>query len=188
MSHPADDDVTALLAAASAGDREAEARFVEVVYHQLHKLAAYIMRGESGMVTLQTTALVNEALIHLCGGRSIDAKDQRHFFNTAAQQMRRILIDRARAKRAAKRNGQNVSLEEAGQIPLERPEELVALDDGLQLLKSIDPAAERVVELKYFGGYTDEETAAILEVNVAKVRRDWTYARAWLHEHLTKKR
>lgn len=180
------DSLNELLAAASRGDAEAEARFVEVVYKQLHKMAGYILRGERAVVTLQTTALVNEALVHLCGDHALKANDHRHFLNTAAQQMRRILIDRARAKNAAKRQGLQVALEAAGQVPLERPEELVALDDALKELQMIDPKAERVVELKYFGGYTDEETADILEVNVARVRRDWTYARAWLHDYLTK--
>jgi RNA polymerase sigma factor (TIGR02999 family) len=158
---------------------------VDAVYRQLHRMAAKILRGERPGVTFQTTALVNEALVHLFEGKPLRAADQRHFLNIAAQQMRRILIDRARARYAIKRDGVKVSLEDAGNISLERPDELVALDDALNELGEADAAAAKVVELKYFGGYTDEETAEILEVNVAKVRRDWAYARAWLHDRLT---
>lgn len=178
-------DLETILAKASNGDAAAQDQFVELVYQQLHRLAAHILRGEQPVLTLQTTALVNEALLHVCGERALKANDQRHFFNTAAQQMRRILIDRARARSAGKRQGAQLSLEDAGQIPVERSQELIALDDALHTLAQIDPAAERVVELKYFGGYTDQETADILQINVARVRRDWTYARAWLHDYLS---
>jgi RNA polymerase sigma factor (TIGR02999 family) len=177
-------NLSEILASASRGDLAAQDQFVEAVYQQLHKLAAHMLRGEKAVLTLQTTALVNESLLQLCGGRFMTANDERHFFNTAAQQMRRILIDRARARSAVKRDGVRLSLEDAGQIPLERPGELIALDDALKALAEIDAAAERVVELKYFGGYTDQETADILEINIARVRREWTYARAWLHDFL----
>jgi RNA polymerase sigma factor (TIGR02999 family) len=137
-------------------------------------------------MTFQTTALVNEALLHLFAGKTLEASDHRHFLNIAAQQMRRILIDRARAHHAAKRDAMKVSLEDAGNISLERPAELLALDDALKALSEVEPRAAKVVEQKYFGGYTDEETAEILGINVAKVRRDWSYARAWLHDYLTR--
>jgi RNA polymerase sigma-70 factor, ECF subfamily len=178
-------DLTLLLAAAAEGDIAARDRFVETVYREIHRLASRILSGERAGVTLQTTALVNEALLRLFGEKVLAANDRHHFLNVAAVQMRRLLVDRARAHNAAKRKGEHISLEDAGQISLERSAELVALDDALKALAAADPAAAEVVEKKYFGGYTDEETAAILRINVAKVRRDWVYARAWLHDYLS---
>lgn len=178
-------DLTAILEAAAGGDLEARDQFVEAVYRQLHRLAGGILHGDRPGVTLQTTALVNEALLHLFGDKIPKSNDRKHFLNIAAQQMRRILIDRARAHDSAKRKGLTVSLEDAGQIPMDRSAEIVALDEGLKALAEIDPAAADVVEKKYFGGYTDEETAEILGVSLSRVRRDWTYARAWLHDYLT---
>ncbi len=179
-------DLNEVLAAAAAGDLAARDQFVDAVYRQLHRLASRIMRGEREAMTFQTTALVNEALLHLFAGKALQASDHRHFLNIAAQQMRRILIDRARSHHAAKRNAMKVSLEDAGNISLERSAELLALDDALKALSEVEPTAAKVVEQKYFGGYTDEETAEILGINVAKVRRDWSYARAWLHDYLTR--
>jgi RNA polymerase sigma-70 factor (ECF subfamily) len=180
-------DFDLLLAAAAQGDLAARDHFIEKVYRQLHRLASVILSGERKGGTLQTTALVNEALLHLVGDKVLRANDRRHFLNVAAVQMRRILIDRARARNAEKRSGgAKVSLEDAGQISLDRSAELIALDDALIALSEIDPAAADVVEKKYFGGYTDQETAEILGVNVAQVRRDWAYARAWLHDHLVR--
>jgi RNA polymerase sigma factor (TIGR02999 family) len=180
-----DNDIEVLLASAAAGDLAARDQFIEKVYRQLHRLAAVILSGEQKGGTLQTTALVNEALLHLIGDRVLKVNDRRHFLNVAAVQMRRILIDRARARCSEKRRHGKVSLEDAGQIAFDRSEELVALDDALKDLEQVDPAAAEVVEKKYFGGYTDQETAEILGVNVAKVRRDWTYARAWLHDYIS---
>ena len=144
------------------------------------------MSGERPGGTLQATALVNEAFLRLFGDRMITITDRRHFLNIAARQMRRIVIDRARAHGAEKRRGIHISFEDAGQISLDRDAELVELDDALQALSDIDTAAAEVVEKKYFGGYTDQETADILGISVAKVRRDWAYARAWLHDHLVR--
>jgi RNA polymerase sigma factor (TIGR02999 family) len=184
MTDSSDGDLTLLLAAAAEGDLAARDQFVETVYRELHRLASRILSGERAGVTLQTTALVNEALLRLFGEKVLVANDRHHFLNVAAVQMRRLLVDRARTHNAAKRKGVHVSLEDAGQISLERSAELVALDDALKALAVADPAAAEVVEKKYFGGYTDEETAEILGINVAKLRRDWVYARAWLHDYL----
>lgn len=178
--------MTGLLEAMSNGDAAARETFIEAVYDRLHRIASRVLSGERDSLTFQTTALVNEALVHLFGGKSLAAESQAHFLNIAAQQMRRILIDRARAHQAAKRSSVKVSLDEAaGQFSLERAAELVELDDALKQLAEVDPAAAAVVEQKYFGGYTDEETANILGIHVAKVRRDWAYARAWLHDYLS---
>lgn len=129
---------------------------------------------------------MNEALLRLFSGQQLRANNRKHFLNIAARQMRRVLIDRARAHGSAKRKGIPIELDDAGEIYTERSAELVALDDALNALAEIDPAAADVVEKKYFGGYTDEETAAILETNVTRVRRDWAYARAWLHDYLSR--
>ncbi len=185
--HPsADENLEALLHAAAEGDLAARDEFVEKIYHQLHRLAGVILSGEKKGGTLQTTALVNEALIHMIGPQVLKVNDRRHFLNVAAVQMRRILIDRARARSAGKRRHGRISLEDAGQISLDRSAELVELDDALKELARVDPAAAEVVEKKYFGGYTDEETAEILGIHVSKVRRDWAYARAWLHDFMDK--
>jgi RNA polymerase sigma factor (TIGR02999 family) len=187
MNEGKDQDLTSLLAAAAGGDQAARDQFVEVTYSYLHNLAGRIMSAEAASPTLQPTLLVNEALLRLFSGQPLQASNRKHFLNIAARQMRRVLIDRARAHRSSKRQGAVMNIDDAPQISvaMERSAELVALDDALQALAEVDPSAAEVVEKKFFGGYTDEETAAILEISLAQVRRDWTYARAWLHEHLT---
>lgn len=184
MEWAASGDLTTLLARAGQGDLKARDEFVERVYRQLHRLAGSILNGERKGGTLQTTALVNEALLNLMGDQVLKLNDRRHFLNVAAVQMRRILIDRARARNADKRRGGKISLEDAGQIPIRHSAELMALDDALTALEAADPAAAEVVVQKYFGGYTDSETAKILGVNVARVRRDWEYARLWLYDFM----
>jgi RNA polymerase sigma-70 factor, ECF subfamily len=180
-----DSDLTDLLTAASAGDIEARDRFIEAIYQELHRRASRLLSLERPDHTLRTTALVNEALLRLLGSRVLAVKDRNHFLNIAAQQMQRILIEYARGRSANKRKGLKVSLEDAGQISLDRSEELIALDDALNALAEIDPVAAKAVDLKYFGGYTDEESAAILgDMSVATFRRQWEYARAWLHDYL----
>jgi RNA polymerase sigma-70 factor, ECF subfamily len=185
MLPSSDDDIEVLLASAAAGDLAARDQFIEKIYQQLHRLAAVILSGEQKGGTLQTTALVNEALLRLVGDKILKVNDRRHFLNVAAVQMRRILVDRARARYAEKRRHGKISLEDAGQIAFDRSAELVALDDGLNALAKVDPAAAEVVEKKYFGGYTDQETAEVLGISMAKVRRDWSYARAWLHDYIS---
>jgi RNA polymerase sigma factor (TIGR02999 family) len=185
-----DPDLTRVLASAVAGDAAARDHFVEAVYQQLRRLAAHVLRNERPGQTLQTTALVNEALLRFFGNGIPNAENRRHFLNVAARQMRRILIDRARLRNADRRQGvqvsvENLALKDAGKIAIERSAELVALDDALNALAEVDARAADVVEKKYFGGYTDEETADVLGINVAQVRRDWTYARTWLHDYLS---
>ena len=186
MEEGEDQDLTLMLAAAAEGDIVARDQFVEATYQYLHHLASRILGSEAPSPTLQPTVLVNEALLRLFSGRPLQAESRKHFLNIAAQQMRRVLIDRARAHHSHKRKGAVIALEDAPQVSLERSAELVALDDALNLLAELDSNAADVVEKKYFGGYTDEETAAILNTNVGRVRRDWTYARAWLHDYMTK--
>lgn len=179
-----DTNLTQILASAAAGDLAARDYFVEAVYRQLQRIAAHVLVSERPGPTLQTTALVNEALLRLFGDTIPTADDRRHFLNVAARQMRRILIDRAREHNAGKRKAVKVALEDAGQIGQQRSAELLALDDALHVLADVDPRAADVVEKKYFGGYTDEETANLLDINIAQVRRDWVYARNWLHDYL----
>jgi len=180
-----DVDWAGVLAAASADDPEAKDRLIEMRYRELHRIASYLLRKERPTVTFQTTELLDEALLRIFGGKTLHANDQRHFLNIAARQMRNILTDRARARAYAKRKGIKVGLDDAPQIAVVRPSELVALDDAMKSFADDQPLGARVVELKYFGGYTDEETAKILEINIAQVRREWTYARAWLHDYLS---
>ncbi|MBM3758376.1 MAG: sigma-70 family RNA polymerase sigma factor [Acidobacteria bacterium] len=177
-------DVTQLLQRANAGDAQARDEMITVVYRELHRLASRVMHGENAGHTLQATALVSETYLKLFGGQGVKPNDSQHFFALAAQQMRRILVDHARAKHADKRGGIKISLDEMYQISSEPDGDLVLVDEALKELQELDPEAAQVVELKFFGGYTDQETANIVGVNVAKVRRDWEFARAWLHHHL----
>lgn len=180
-------DLTAVLAAAAQGDIAARDQFVEAVYQQLHRLAAHVLSAERPGLTFQTTALVNEALLRLFGGSALSAMGRKHFFNVAARQMRRILIDRARSHNAEKRLAEKVSLDDAPPVAVRRSAELIAVDDALNELEKIDPAAANVVDLKYFGGFTDQESAAFLDVSLSQFRRDWEYARAWLHDRLSQR-
>jgi len=177
--------VTSLLQQAGQGNRDAANMVVEIVHAELHRLAGRCMGGERPGHILQTTALVNEAYIRLFGSDTpLQLNNRRHFFAVAATQMRRILVDEARSQGARKRSGVKVSLEEVCVVSPEQPQDLVALDDALTELADVDPDAARVIELRFFGGYTDEETADIMEQNYAKVRRDWEFARAWLYDRL----
>jgi RNA polymerase sigma factor (TIGR02999 family) len=181
-------EVTQLLHRASAGDKNASALLIQKVYADLHRLAAQVLSGERPGHILQPTALVNETYMKLFGnGEQLRLNDRNHFFAVAATQMRRILVDDARSRHARKREGIQIELEEALFMPAGRHPDLVELDDALKELEEDYPENAKVVELRYFGGYTNEETAHILETNVAKVRRDWEFARAWLFSRLAKK-
>jgi len=172
--------ITQWLDRANDGDPQALEQVIDAVYRELHQIAARVMSGENAGHTLQATALVNEAYLKLFGDAPVKAKDSHHFFALAARQMRRILVDHARARNAGKRGGVKVSLDEVATISAEPDGSLVAVDDALKELEQVDERAARVVELRFFGGYTEDEVAQILEVNIAKVRRDWEFARAWL--------
>lgn len=172
--------ITQWLDQAHEGDAHAQEQVIDAVYRELHKIASRVMSGENAGHTLQTTALVNEAYLKLFGDAPVKARDSHHFFALAARQMRRILVDHARARRAGKRGGAKISLDEICTVSPEPDGNLVAVDDALKELEQVDERAARVVELRFFGGYTEDEVAQILEVNIAKVRRDWEFARAWL--------
>jgi len=151
-------------------------------------LAHRQMRRERNGDTFQTTALINEAYLRLVDYSRVRPRDRAHFFAIAAQAMRRILIERARSRRATKRGSgaQKVSLEEVADISNERAADLIALDEALTNLAQIDPRKAQIVELKYFGGMTIEEAAEVLEVSTPTVERDWKMAKIWLHREISK--
>lgn len=189
MPESADADVTSLLVAWSEGDEAALARLVRQVYAELHRLAHRHMRAERRGGTLQTTALVHEAYLRLVDTRRIRWESRAHFLGVAAQAMRRILVDAARARGARKRGGAvpHVSLDELPLTAPERDASLVALDEALAALAQVDERKSRVVELRYFGGLTVAETAAVLHVSPETVHRDWHVAKAWLLRELSGK-
>ncbi len=179
-------EITRLLSEYEAGDREALERLLPLVYDELRRLAAHYLRGERPGHTLQPTALVHEAWFKLVDQRDVRWQNRAHFLGVAAQQMRRILVDHARGHNRYKRGGDQVRLplDDARDVPEERDVDLVRLDDALRDLAAIDPQQSRVVELRYFGGLTIEETAEAIGVSPATVKRDWAMARAWLHRAL----
>lgn len=182
------EDITRLLLAWGAGDKAALDALMPIVYDELRRLARRYMRRQNADHTLQTTALVNEAYLRLIDSSRVRWQDRTHFFAISAQLMRRVLVDFARAKNSLKRGGERVqiTLDERIEIPLvERETDLVALDDALQRLAEFSPRQCRVVELRYFGGLSEEEIAATLEISARTVRRDWSLARAWLFRELS---
>ena len=186
MALPASHEITQLLRAWSEGEPGALEKLVPVVYDELHRLAQRYMAHERPGHTLQASALVNEAYVRLADVKQMGWQDRAHFFAVSAQLMRRILVDSARRHRSSKRAGgaEAVSLEEALVVSKERRADLVALDEGLNALAAIDPRRSRVVELRFFGGLTVEETAAVLKVSPETVMHDWKLAKAWLMREL----
>jgi len=178
-------EITRLLSSISNGDSAASAQLLDLVYLELHRLASRYMSRERVDHTLQTTGLVHEAYLKLFGTDNPPSLNNReHFFAVAANQMRRILVDHAREHCAQKRKGINIPIDEAYHVSSGKNEDLVAIDDALKELAEIDPDGAKIVELRFFGGYTDKETAQILGKNLAKVRRDWEFARSWLYDRL----
>jgi len=181
-------EVSALLADWNNGDETAREKLVPLVYDQLRRLARRQMAQERPDHSLQATALVNEAYLLLVDQREVRWQNRTHFFALASQIMRHILVDYARARHRVKRGGdrQQVCLDEAMTVSVERAEELIALDDALTSLSVSDPRRSRVVELRYFGGLSVEETAEVLKVSPITVTRDWTTAKAWLYRAMRK--
>jgi RNA polymerase sigma-70 factor (ECF subfamily) len=189
VNAPTKEDVTALLQEWSNGDKLALEKLAPIVYGELRLLARRYMRGERGNITLQTTALVNEAYLRLVDCDRMRFKDRAHFFAVSAQFMRRILVDHAR-RRNLKRGAdmQRISLEEVATIGPERDAGLVRLDDALGALARFDPRKAQVIELRFFGGLSVEETAEVLNISAITVMRDWSTARAWLYRELNVER
>jgi RNA polymerase sigma factor (TIGR02999 family) len=174
-------DVTGLLREWSGGNRQALERLMPLVYGELRKLAASYLRAERADHTLQPTALVHEAYLRLVDQRSVNWQNRAHFFGIAAQMMRRILVDHARRRQAAKRDGATYRLQtEPGLEDVDRDPELLALDEALTGLETLDVRQARIVELRFFGGLTVEETAEVTGISPATVKREWQTARAWL--------
>ena len=181
-------EITQLLARWTRGDAGALEELTPVVYQELRQLANQYMRRESTGHTLQPTALVNEAYLRLVDVRRMSWKVRTHFFAMSARLMRRVLVDFARSRQYQKRGGgvMKVSLDEARGVSTERGQDLVALDEALTTLSAIDERKARVIEMRFFGGLTVEETAAVLDVSRETVLRDWRLARAWLMQELLK--
>jgi RNA polymerase sigma factor (TIGR02999 family) len=185
MSATDSHEVTRLLAELREGHTGAASRLAEVVYHELHILAVHAMRRESDGHTLQPTELVHEAFVRLVGQHSVEWQSRSHFYGIASQAIRRILLDHARRRRAAKRDfGVRVTLDESAGELQGKSLDLIALDDALEKLRALDERQARVVELRFFGGLDVEHTAEALGISPATVKRDWTFARAFLQREL----
>ena len=187
MEKPSGQEVTALLREWSAGDRGALERLMPLVYEELRKLAAAHLKSERGNHTLQATALVHEAYLRLVGQRSVSWASRAHFYGIAAQMMRRVLVDHARKRQAAKRSPGTLFLdlgEEAVASAGDRTPELLVLDHALTELERLDPRQARVVELRFFAGLSVEETAEVAGISTATVKREWKTARAFLRHEI----
>jgi RNA polymerase sigma factor (TIGR02999 family) len=181
--------VTQLLMKWSDGDKAALDELIPIVHAELRRLARIYMGRERRGHTLQTSALINEAYVRLVDQENVQWQDRAHFFAVAAQVMRHILIDHARKYQYAKRGGgaRKVSLDEAALLPQQRATELVALDDALTSLARIDPRKSQLVELRFFGGLSVEETAEVMAISPTTVMREWRAVKAWLHRAISKK-
>jgi RNA polymerase sigma factor (TIGR02999 family) len=188
MAAGSPEDITEILLAWRAGDADALAKLTPIVYNELHRLARHYMAQERPGHTLQATALINEAYLRLVDSSRVQWQNRAHFLAVAAQLMRRVLVDFARTRGYLKRGGdqQRVALEDALVIGREPDADLVAIDDALETLARMDPRKARVVELRFFGGLTQEETAEALNISIDTVGRDWTAAKAWLLRELTR--
>lgn len=184
---PTSQNLTQLLAAWSDGDQAALEELLPLVNAELRRLAGHYMRRESPGHTLQTSALVNEAYLRLIDQKQVRWQNRAHFFGIAAQLMRRILIDHARKHQYQKRGGGavRVLLDEAVAVVEARAAELLAVDEALERLTEMDARKGRIVELRFFGGLTEEETAEVMGVSLPTVQREWRTAKAWLHRMLT---
>jgi RNA polymerase sigma factor (TIGR02999 family) len=179
-------NITSLLVAWGHGDQDAFDALAPLVQQELHRLAARQMAGERPGHVLQPTALVNEAYVRLVNRHNVKWQNRAHFFGVAARMMRRILVDAARARGRAKRGGDavQISLADVPDVAVPPTQDLVALDDALKTLETLDPRQSQVVELRFFGGLGLEEAAEALHVSVGTVRRDWSLAQAWLYREL----
>ena len=184
---PPSSQVTQLLVAWGKGDELARDQLMSLVYEELHRLAHSYMKRESPGHTLQTSALVNEAFVRLVDQKNVRWQNRAHFFGIAAQMMRRILVDYARARNYAKRGGgaAQISLDEALIVSDERSAEVVNVHEALERLAKFDPRKSQLVELRFFGGLSIDETAEVLNVSPGTVMRDWTLAKAWLRREIS---
>jgi RNA polymerase sigma factor (TIGR02999 family) len=185
LSQSPSNAVTQLLNRWTSGDEQALHDLVPIVYEELRRLAHYHLQSERPEHTLQSTALVNEAYLRLIGGQPVELQNRDHFFAVSSRLMRQILVDYARSRKAAKRDGGcRVSLSNAMDIPIAKDEDLVALDRALEELARIDERQARIVDLKFFGGLSSTSAASVLNISRATVDREWAVARLWLHRHM----
>ncbi len=184
---PHSEDVTLILRDLESGDRRAADRLMPFVYDELRRLASHYLKNERPDHTLQPTALVHEAYLRLVDQTRVNWQNRAHFFAVAASMMRRILVDHARSHNAQKHGGrrQKLSLDEAISFSKGKDLDIVALDDALGDLARLDPEQSRIVELRFFGGLTLEETAEVTGVSLSTVRREWEMAKAWLYDQLS---
>jgi RNA polymerase sigma factor (TIGR02999 family) len=188
MALPRSAEVTGLLKAWSGGDPAALDRLSALVYDELHRMARHYMQDERSGNTLQTTALVNEVYLRLVDVKNVDWQQRGQFFAITAQMMRRILVDAARARGSHKRGGEvvKVNVDETPVMSPARDSSLVALDDALESFAKMAPRQAKLVELRYFGGLSEEEIVNILKISPRTVRRDWEFARSWLMRELSR--
>ncbi|HEY3663700.1 MAG TPA: sigma-70 family RNA polymerase sigma factor [Chthoniobacterales bacterium] len=186
ISSPARENVTRMLIDWGKGDPDAPARLMPFVYEELRQLARQYLQRERSDHTLQATGLVHEAYLRLVDQSTTTWQNRAHFFGVAAQVMRRVLVDYARAHRAEKRSGgwDKLAFDEALTPALERGVDLIALDDALKDLLAIDPRQSQIVELRFFGGLTNEEIGEVLDVSPSTVKREWRLAKAWLRREI----
>lgn len=176
-------EITQLLQDWKTGNREALDRLLPIVYDELRRVASRLLLSENAE-TLPTTALVHEAYLKLVDQHSVDWENRGHFFAIASQAMRRILVDHARARHAVKRDGIKISLDNAETVSVELNQTLLELDVALNELATFDELQAKIIELRYFGGLTYEQTAQVLEISISTVQREWTMARAWLFRRI----
>jgi RNA polymerase sigma factor (TIGR02999 family) len=182
-------ELTILLNRMQHGDGEAAEQAVSLIYEELHHIASREMGRERVGHTLQTTALIHEAYLRLVGNDSLEIRNREHFFAIASRQMRRILVDHARSSGAQMRGGGAVHVNLDGIVLAGKNSdtEVLLLDETLKDLEHLDPRAAKIVELRYFGGYTDKEVADALGISVASIRRDWEFARSWLYDRMNRR-
>ncbi len=188
MTDPQTHQVTELLLAWSNGDQSAFDKLMPLIDEELRRLAHRYMSRERAGHTLQTTALINEAFLHLVNRKNLQWQNRAHFFGLAAQVMRTILVDHARSHASVKRGGgtRNLELDETLVVSQQKAAEVVALDEALKQLALIDPRQSTIVELRFFGGLTVEEAAEVLHVSPVTIKREWSTAKAWLYHELAK--
>jgi RNA polymerase sigma-70 factor, ECF subfamily len=176
-------EVTLLLREWGDGNREAFNKLLPIIYNELRRIASNFLNRERSD-SLQTTELVHEAFLRLTDQHSVNWQNRSHFFAIASQAMRRILIDAARERKAFKRGGEKISLDDSPTVSIELDESLLALDLALKELEDFDEHQAKIVELRYFGGLTIEETAEVLQISPATVKREWAIARTWLYQRI----
>jgi RNA polymerase sigma-70 factor (ECF subfamily) len=189
MSFGSEPKITELLLAWGEGDETALEQLIPLVYQELHRLARHYMRQEQPGHTLETTALINEAYLRLVDTNRVPWQNRSHFYAICARAMRRILIDHAKSRHRAKRGGgaREVSLDEVASLARDRSAELVLLDEALKRLEAFDKRKSQVVELRFFGGLSIEETAEVMKISTISVSRDWNTAKAWLYREISGK-